>query len=456
MNTELIGTQKMLFARITKVNAADRTVNGVLCVEEPDFVGEIWDYESSKPYFQKWNQTFAERTEGKSVGNMRSMHARIAAGMFTTMDYDDQTKAIIVTGKVVDDDEWEKVQEGVYTGFSIGAKYVRRWKDGNYIRWTAEPYEGSLVDNPAIPGATFSHKSAEGKTEERAFKKNSVEQVVEKLVAYAKKKKLGAWTAPDQAIKFQNNLLRWKGAQKGLWTLADFAAMVDSLIGLAEWIEEEEQRELDDSPVPKKLNDAVNGLLDILAAYAQEEIGEEKRASMDSKAAKALYDNAVANLAAATEVYKAMGKADHTAEECKNADCAFHGKSKAHDAPEGGTGGGTGSPGSSNAGDQNTVQGTTLKSMEGAIKTMVSDAVTAAVEPYGVLVGELTALLLGQPVSTGVSRTVVTKSADNTDGKPVEKSIAEIAKTNPTEAVKMIHAGGGRILGPGVELRGKA
>ena len=59
--------------------------------------------------------------------------------------------------KIVDDDEWRKVQEGVYTGFSQGGRYVKRWADADsgLTRYTAEPHEISLVDLPCVPDATF-------------------------------------------------------------------------------------------------------------------------------------------------------------------------------------------------------------------------------------------------------------------------------------------------------------
>ena len=48
------------------------------------------------------------------------MHAPIAAGKLTDIAFDDDAKRITVAAKIVDDDEWRKVQEGVYTGFSQG------------------------------------------------------------------------------------------------------------------------------------------------------------------------------------------------------------------------------------------------------------------------------------------------------------------------------------------------
>jgi hypothetical protein len=98
------------------------------------------------------------------------MHARVAAGKLTDIAFDDEGKRILVAAKIVDDDEWEKVLEGVYTGFSQGGRYVKRWTDPEtgLMRYTANPVEISLVDVPCLPGATF-QVVKDGIVEERAF-----------------------------------------------------------------------------------------------------------------------------------------------------------------------------------------------------------------------------------------------------------------------------------------------
>lgn len=159
-----------LFVPITKVDAAKRLVYGTLVEEVRDQSDEIFDYASSKPLFQKWSEGFAKATNGQSVGNLRAMHQPIAAGKFTQMEFLDDAKRVDVCAKVVDDKEWAKVTEGVYTGFSIGGKYLKRWADGDLTRYTAEPVEGSLVDNPCIPTATFTMVKADGSQEVMKFK----------------------------------------------------------------------------------------------------------------------------------------------------------------------------------------------------------------------------------------------------------------------------------------------
>jgi hypothetical protein len=166
--------QSMLFARITKIDESTRTVTGRAVQEILDRDGEIFDYASSVPNFQKWSAEVFADSGGKSFGNVRSMHGNVAAGKLTDIEFNDAEKAIDVSAKIVDDGEWEKCLQGVHTGFSIGGKYARKWseiQDGKIIqRYTAVPAEVSLVDRPCVPTAKFFevHKR-DGSIERRAF-----------------------------------------------------------------------------------------------------------------------------------------------------------------------------------------------------------------------------------------------------------------------------------------------
>ena len=159
-----------LFLPLTKVDIDERMVHGVATAEAPDRAGEICDYDSTKPYFEAWSAGAREASGGKSLGAVRAMHNRVAAGKLTDMAFDDEGKRILVAAKIVDDDEWQKVIEGVYTGFSQGGRYVKRWNDREtgMTRYTADPSEISLVDVPCLPGATF-EVVKDGVVEKRAF-----------------------------------------------------------------------------------------------------------------------------------------------------------------------------------------------------------------------------------------------------------------------------------------------
>jgi hypothetical protein len=151
-----------IFAQIQKVDEARREVWGRAVQETPDRSDEIFDYETSKPHFQNWSKSFHDATDGKSLGNIRAMHGKVAAGKAIKVDFNDEQRAIDIGAKIVDDDSWTKVLEGVYTGFSIGGSYVDGSKkteknaEGKELtRYTAIPAEISLVDLPCIPTATF-------------------------------------------------------------------------------------------------------------------------------------------------------------------------------------------------------------------------------------------------------------------------------------------------------------
>ena len=159
-----------LFLPLAKVDLDRRLVTGIATAETPDRSGEIFDYGSSKPYFEKWSAEAAAASGGKSLGAVRAMHGSVAAGKLTDIAFDDDAKRVTVCAKIVDDDEWRKIQEGVYTGFSQGGRYVKRWADPEtgLIRYTAEPHEISLVDLPCVPDATFDVVKA-GLVERRSF-----------------------------------------------------------------------------------------------------------------------------------------------------------------------------------------------------------------------------------------------------------------------------------------------
>lgn len=163
-----------VFVPLTKVDEEQRLVYGRITQEVLDKANEVMDYESSKPLFEKWSNDIHTASNGLSKGNVRVMHGLTAAGKLTELNFDDGDKAIDVCAKIVDDAEWNKVTEGVYTGFSVGGSYAKRWTetiDGEKVKkFTASPNEVSIVDNPCVPSACFSMFKADGSEEQVAFK----------------------------------------------------------------------------------------------------------------------------------------------------------------------------------------------------------------------------------------------------------------------------------------------
>lgn len=178
-------TQATMYARLTKVDEAKRQVTGVIASETPDRAREIFDYDSSKPNFESWSNTMAKASGGKSVGNVRAMHGNVAVGGLEELKFDDLNKSIEVTANIVDDNEWNKVLKGVYTGFSIGGAYDGpKWDDPvrkGYKRYKAKPSEVSLVDLPCNPEASFVMVKADGMEENVPFHHPDEAELLAKL-----------------------------------------------------------------------------------------------------------------------------------------------------------------------------------------------------------------------------------------------------------------------------------
>lgn len=149
-----------IFAQIRKVDEQKRLVYGRAAQEVPDRTDEIFDYATSKPHFEAWSKSFSDATDGKSQGNIRAMHGKVSAGIVKEISFEDTEKAIDIAAHINDDQEWKKVLDGNYTGFSIGGSYigdrVTEKIGGKEIkRYTASPTEISIVDSPCIPTARF-------------------------------------------------------------------------------------------------------------------------------------------------------------------------------------------------------------------------------------------------------------------------------------------------------------
>ncbi len=160
-------TEFQRFVPFTKVIPHKQEVTGVLTQGIVDFDGEVLDYTSSVPYFMAWSQMVHEDSSGKSLGNIRVMHAPVVAGKVIDLQFDHRAQKIIITSKITNKAAWNDVMEGVLTGYSVGGTYVDKWDDPrvltsgkNAVRYTADPHEASLVDRPSVPTAIFSSMKA--------------------------------------------------------------------------------------------------------------------------------------------------------------------------------------------------------------------------------------------------------------------------------------------------------
>lgn len=163
------GFDKVTFCPLVKVDEKKREVWGVVTAEVVDKDDEICDYETTVPYYKGLVSEMSKATDGANIFPLRAMHGLTAAGKGIHITFRKEAKEIYMGFKVVDDNEWKKVQENVYTGFSQGGRYVKKWKDGDYIRYTSNPSEVSLVDVPCLTRAHFDYIKADGSIEMRKF-----------------------------------------------------------------------------------------------------------------------------------------------------------------------------------------------------------------------------------------------------------------------------------------------
>lgn len=182
------------FIPLTKADEARREVWGVAAIEQPDQSGEVMDYEKSKPHFREWSKRVEKASGGKSRGNVRDSHTTKAVGKVVKLLFDDAAKAVRVGAKILDSEAWQKVTEGVFTGFSIGGRYGERWPDSlnkSLTRYVAIPNEISLVDLPCIPGAQFEMVKADGAVISKQFSVTNEGETMKDKIQSVLKKQLG-------------------------------------------------------------------------------------------------------------------------------------------------------------------------------------------------------------------------------------------------------------------------
>src|ERR1044071_8730779 len=99
---------------IAKVDAEQRMVWGYASTETLDEQGEIVKREALE----------AALGDYMRFANIREIHQPSAVGVAKEATIDD--RGLYLTAKIVDDEAWEKVVQGVYRGFSIGGRVTAR------------------------------------------------------------------------------------------------------------------------------------------------------------------------------------------------------------------------------------------------------------------------------------------------------------------------------------------
>lgn len=149
--------QKLIYGDIQKSeDQADGTiiVSGYASSGAIDSAGEIITKEAMEkaiPDYMKF-------------ANIREMHQPLAAGVALKLEVQEDGRTFI-EGHIVDKVAVTKVKTGVYKGFSIGGRYVKR-DDDDFKRVTEiKLSEISLVDRPANPDAVLSMWKGENMTQ---------------------------------------------------------------------------------------------------------------------------------------------------------------------------------------------------------------------------------------------------------------------------------------------------
>src|SRR3954452_20307627 len=140
---------------IAKIDAEQRMVWGYASTEALDEQGEIVKREALEATLRDYMR----------FANIREMHRPSAVGIAREATIDD--KGLYLAAKIVDDEAWEKVVQGVYKGFSIGGRVMARDPADRSIITGLALTEISVVDRPANPEAVFDCWKASGRDEGR-------------------------------------------------------------------------------------------------------------------------------------------------------------------------------------------------------------------------------------------------------------------------------------------------
>lgn len=132
-----------LYWPITKIDSDERLVYGYASTEAQDSQGEIVRKEALEAALPAYMR----------FANIREMHLPSAVGVAKEATVDGT--GLWLKAKIVDDDAWRKVKEGVYKGFSIGGAVTGRDGGDPRVVTGVELTEISLVDRPANPDAVF-------------------------------------------------------------------------------------------------------------------------------------------------------------------------------------------------------------------------------------------------------------------------------------------------------------
>lgn len=271
-----MATKKRIYANIEKVEAQD---DGTL---------KVWGYASSG----------AEDSDGETItpeamkaalpdymkfGAVREMHQSMAAGTAIEASVDDTTGKTMFGAHVVDPVAVLKVQTQVYKGFSIGGKVTERDPLNKKIIKGLNLVEVSLVDRPANPDAVFTMYKAASTPEDDVVE--LAEMLDEGTVTPAQVLELiKASKAPAAEQPVPSEAPPQGGVPstepvpavivKGMYSVAEFASVLNSISYLASEAGWEAQYEGDNSPLPASMFKWLQDGIELFKGMVAEETAE--------------------------------------------------------------------------------------------------------------------------------------------------------------------------------------
>src|SRR3990167_1807085 len=106
---------KKLFIEFVKKDNDKRIVTGYSTTEALDSQGEIVEKDAIARALPGYLGEFDQKSGKYRYGNLREMPQLSAVGKTIKANIDN--RGLYIEGKVVDDNAWKKVKEGVYAGF---------------------------------------------------------------------------------------------------------------------------------------------------------------------------------------------------------------------------------------------------------------------------------------------------------------------------------------------------
>ena len=275
-----------VFFSIQNADEEKRLVSGVSDSGEPNGNGLRLDYETSKPFLVAWSEGISKKTKGASKGILRVMHELRTVGKIVELSFDDSKRQILVTAHVSDDEVWQKIQGGEYTGFSWWWRTQGMpWKNDDASElygkpiydYTGKPIELSIVDAACVPGSDFTEiQNADFPEEEDTMADEITEQTADPVAPIAPPESEVApvvvEVAPvedaaplvDPAVDVKN----------GMYTAGRFGEVLESLAWLIKAAEAEEVKEGESATIPEELRAGLRALAEPVAKYMVAQVKE--------------------------------------------------------------------------------------------------------------------------------------------------------------------------------------